>query len=93
MEGTRPLYQERITTDPDILAGKPAIKGTRVSVALVLDYLANNPNFDDFFADYPELTMDDVRACLAYAHALAAGKKVSPAPRRRARYRVLPGAR
>ena len=70
-------------TDPEILAGKPVITGTRVPVALVLEYLANTPNFEEFFADYPELTIADVQACLAYAQALVAGKKVSPSPRRR----------
>jgi len=56
-------------SDPDILAGKPAIKGTRVSVALVLEYLANNPNFGEFFTGYPELTAADVQASLAYGQA------------------------
>lgn len=79
----RPAYAGRIVTDPEVLAGKPVIKGTRIPVALVLEYLANTPNFEEFFADYPELTLADVQACLAYAHALAAGKRVSPSPRRR----------
>jgi uncharacterized protein (DUF433 family) len=90
MEHERPLYQDRNITDPAILVGKPTIKGTRIPVALVLEYLANNPNFDDFFADYPELTMDDVGACLAYGQVLAAGAEVTPAPRRRTAQRVLP---
>ena len=63
-------YLERIITDPEILVGKPVVKGTRIPVGLVLEYLANNPNFDDLFADYPRLTMDDVKACLAYAKAM-----------------------
>lgn len=66
-------HENRITADPAIVGGKPVVKGTRVPVALVLEYLANNPNFDDFFADYPDLTMADVQACLAYAQTLAAG--------------------
>ncbi len=61
---------ERIVRDPEILAGKPVVKGTRIPVELVLNYLANNPDFHELFADYPRLTMDDVKACLAYAHAL-----------------------
>jgi uncharacterized protein (DUF433 family) len=61
---------DRIVQDPTILVGKPVVKGTRIAVEVVLDYLAHNPNFDDLFADYPRLTMDDVKACLAYAQIL-----------------------
>jgi uncharacterized protein (DUF433 family) len=68
-------YLERIVTDPTILTGKPSIKGTRISVELVLAYLAGNPNFDEFFADYPDLTMADVQACFAYAHQLMGQKR------------------
>ena len=63
-------YRDHIITDPDILTGKPVVKGTRIPVALVLEYLAANPSLDDLFADYPRLTLDDVRACFAYAQAL-----------------------
>jgi uncharacterized protein (DUF433 family) len=63
-------YADRIVQDPAILSGKPVVKGTRISVEVVLDYLANNLDFNDLFADYPRLTMDDVKACLAFAQAL-----------------------
>lgn len=66
----RPAYTDRIVQDPEILAGKPAIKGTRIPVAVVIEYLAHNPNFDELFADYQRLTMDDVKACFAFAQAL-----------------------
>jgi uncharacterized protein (DUF433 family) len=72
---------DRIVQDPTILVGKPVVKGTRIAVEVVLDFLAHNPNFDDLFADYPRLTMDDVRACLAYAQALVHAtprKEVAP---------------
>ena len=59
----------RIITDPDILVGKPVVRGTRIPVELVLEYLAHTPNFDELFADYPRLTMEDVQACFAYAQA------------------------
>lgn len=59
---------DRIIQDPNILAGKPVVRGTRIPVELVLEYLANNPSFEELFADYPRLTMEDVRACFAYAH-------------------------
>jgi uncharacterized protein (DUF433 family) len=59
-----------ITVDPAVMVGKPVVKGTRVPVEIVLDYLAHNPRFDEFFADYPQLTMTDVQACLHYAKTL-----------------------
>jgi len=66
----KPSYDGRIVQDPAILTGKPTVKGTRIPVELVVGYLARNPNFEDLFADYPRLTMDDVKACLAYAQDL-----------------------
>ncbi len=63
-------HQDRIVRDPQVLVGKPVVKGTRIPVDLVLAYLARNPNFDDLFLDYPRLTLDDVKACLAYAGAV-----------------------
>ena len=68
--------RDRITVDPAILVGKPIVKGTRISVELVLDRLAAEPDFDVFFEDYPSLTIDDVRACLAYASAVIAGEEI-----------------
>ncbi len=61
---------DRIQQDPDILFGKPVIRGTRIPVAAVLEYLADNPNMNDLFADYPRLTLDDIKACFAFAHKL-----------------------
>ena len=66
----RPSYRDRIIRDPDILVGKPVVKGTRIPVELVLAKLAQDPNLNDLFADYPRLTTEDVRACLEYARAL-----------------------
>lgn len=66
----RRIHSERIVRDPDILAGKPVVKGTRIPVEVVLEYLAHNPDFGELFADYPRLTMDDVKACLDYAQAM-----------------------
>ncbi|HEY7063430.1 MAG TPA: DUF433 domain-containing protein [Chloroflexota bacterium] len=58
---------DRIIMDPAVMVGKPVVKGTRIPVELVLRYLAETPDFDELFADYPELTMEDVQACLEYA--------------------------
>lgn len=58
---------DRITTDPDVMVGKPVVRGTRIPVERVLAHLADSPDFDDLFSAFPELTRDDVRAVLAYA--------------------------
>jgi uncharacterized protein (DUF433 family) len=65
-----PSVIHRIMRDPEIMAGKPVVKGTRIPVETVLAYLARNPSLDDLFADYPRLTLEDVQACLAYANRL-----------------------
>ncbi len=70
---------ERITVDPDVLVGKPVIKGTRMPVELVLAKLAANPDLDEFFLDYPELTVDDVKACLRYASTLVSTREEAAA--------------
>ena len=73
-------YHDRIVRDPTILLGKPTVKGTRIPVDLVLAYLARNPNFEDLFADYPRLTIEDVKACLAYAGTLVEEKQHDAQP-------------
>lgn len=59
-----------ITIDPDVMVGKPVIKGTRMPVDLVIAKLAANPDLDEFFSDYPHLTLEQVKACLRYAATL-----------------------
>jgi uncharacterized protein (DUF433 family) len=85
MKETQRLYQERIVTDPRILAGKPVIKGTRIAVDLVLEELSHNPDIHELLAAHPDLTRDDVQACLSYAKALVTGEEVSPKPPKGAR--------
>jgi uncharacterized protein (DUF433 family) len=70
MTEPQPTATHRIVRDPAILAGKPVIRGTRIPVEVILDYLAHNPDLDELFADYPRLTIDDVKAALAYARHL-----------------------
>jgi uncharacterized protein (DUF433 family) len=79
-------YHERITQDPAVMVGKPVVKGTRIPVEKVLDQLAYNPDLDELFAIYPELTREDVQACLAYAQAAVTAKRrhTPPAPAGRA---------
>ena len=50
------------------MVGKPVVRGTRIPVERVIAHLAQNPRLDDLFAAYPELALDDVKACLQYAH-------------------------
>jgi uncharacterized protein (DUF433 family) len=67
MDREHPGYHERIVRDTEILGGKPVVKGTRIPVELVLAKLARNPDLAELFADYPRLSLDDVRACQEYA--------------------------
>lgn len=69
------IYQDRIIVDPRILAGKPVIKGTRIPVELVLEYLASDPKIDTLFEAFPRLTLEDVKACLAYAQGLVEAER------------------
>ncbi len=71
-------YQERITLDPAILAGKPVITGTRLAVDFILELLAQGWREDDILANYPRLTQEDIRACLHYASATLRAEKVYP---------------
>ena len=82
MATKKPVRHTRITADPGILAGKPVIKGTRISVELVLELLADNPDIAELFAAYPELTIEDVKAALAYARDVLDGELVEPEPYR-----------
>ena len=64
------FYGDRIVKDPEILTGKPVVRGTRIPVELVLAKLARNPDLAELFEDYPRLTVEDVKACLEYARSL-----------------------
>ena len=66
MVKTNPAYNDRIVSDPQIMVGKPLIKGTRIPVERVLQHLADTPDFNDLFEAFPHLTIEDVQACLAY---------------------------
>ncbi len=60
-------WRERIIADPRILVGKAVIKGTRISVELVMDLLARGYSRDQVLQQYAHLTAEDVQACLGYA--------------------------
>ena len=57
---------ERITIDPNICFGKPTIRGTRIWVSLILDFLASGMTPEEILTDYPHLELDDIRAAIAY---------------------------
>lgn len=59
--------QERIQIDPDVMLGKPVIRGTRISVELLLRRIAEGASEEDLLASYPHLTREDLRAAVAYA--------------------------
>jgi len=59
--------QDRITIDPRIRSGKPCIKGTRIAVADVLDYLGGGMTVEQIINDFPDLTTGDIQACLTFA--------------------------
>jgi len=62
-------WKERISIDPSIRSGKPCIRGTRITVYDVLEYLAGGMSEDEILADFPDIARDDIRACLAFAAA------------------------
>jgi uncharacterized protein (DUF433 family) len=56
----------RISVDPNVCFGKPCIRGTRIWVSLILDFLANGMTIEEVLAEYPQLTKEDIQAALAY---------------------------
>ena len=56
-----------ISIDPEVCGGKPCVRGHRIWVSLILDLLASGLSYDDILREYPQLTTDDIRACIAYA--------------------------
>ena len=69
---------ERITIDPDIFGGKPIIRGRRLAVEHVLGMLAAGDRPETILEGYPWLEMEDVQACIAYAHRIVAHERVEP---------------
>ncbi len=67
---------KRISSNPKIYGGKPCVKGTRITVTMVLDLLEDGLSFNEIIRDYyPHITVDDIRACLQYAKALLEGEE------------------
>ena len=71
-------WEDRITLDPDILVGKPVIKGTRLSVEFIVDLLAQGWSEEEILRNYPGLAHADIQACLGYASEILRAEKVYP---------------
>jgi uncharacterized protein (DUF433 family) len=69
---------QRIRTDPTVMVGKPAIRGTRIPVEMILRMLAQGIPKNDILREYPRLQPDDIRAALAYAARVLAHEDVFP---------------
>jgi uncharacterized protein (DUF433 family) len=69
-------WQERITIDPEILVGKPVVRGTRLAVEFIIDLLAQGWPESEILRSYPGLTAQDIQACFAYASATLKAEKV-----------------
>ena len=71
-------WQNRVVMDPEILVGKPVIKGTRIAVEFIIDLLAQGWTEADITRNYPGVTREDIQACLAYASTILKAEKVYP---------------
>jgi uncharacterized protein (DUF433 family) len=71
-------WQERIVIDPEILVGKPVVRGTRLSVEFIIDLMAQGWPETEILRNYPGLGEEDIHACLAYASAILRAEKVYP---------------
>ena len=64
-------WRDYIVSTPDILKGKPRINGTRIPVSLILGYLAAGNSFDEIIKEFPDITREQIAACLDYARDLS----------------------
>jgi len=71
-------WRERIVIDPEVLVGKPIVRGTRLAVEFIIDLLAQGWVEPEILRNYPGLTHEDVQACLSYASAALQAEKVYP---------------
>lgn len=72
-------WQERITTDPKVMFGKPVIRGTRIPVELILEKLANGETVEYLLEAYPRIDRDDISACLFFAQHSVRNDVIYPA--------------
>jgi uncharacterized protein (DUF433 family) len=69
-------WRDRIVVDPEILVGKPVVKGTRLAVEFIIDLLAQGWTEAEILRNYPGLTREDIQACLTYASMVLKAEKV-----------------
>lgn len=69
-------WRNRIVVNPDVLVGKPVIKGTRLAVEFIIDLLAQGWTEDDIIENYPGVTREDISSCLSYAGEVLKTEKV-----------------
>jgi uncharacterized protein (DUF433 family) len=77
-ENAEPGWRSRVSVDAAVCHGKPCIRGTRIMVSLILDYLTAGESTDDLRRQYPQLVDEDVRAALGYAAWLARQEEEHP---------------
>lgn len=75
---SRMTWQERVVVDPEILVGKPVIKGTRLAVEFILDLVAAGCPEAEILASYPGLAREDILACVSYAAEIIRSERVYP---------------
>jgi len=68
---TREELLKRISIDPNVCLGKPVIRGTRIWVSLILDFLSGGDTMEEILQEYPQLTREDILACIAYGAEVA----------------------
>ncbi|MHA2366969.1 MAG: DUF433 domain-containing protein [Candidatus Hodarchaeales archaeon] len=68
----------RISINPDICHGKPCIKGTRILVYLILEMLEYGLSFNEILEEYPQLSIEDVKACLTFAKTMINNEEINP---------------
>ncbi len=73
-------WRSRIVLDPHVLTGKPVIKGTRISVELVIDLLGRGYSTTQVIEQYPHVSAEDVQACLAYASEILKSERIYALP-------------
>jgi uncharacterized protein (DUF433 family) len=71
-------WKERIIVDPKVLASKPVIKGTRLAVEFIVELLAQDWQESEILRNYPDLTHEDIAACLKYATSVLKAEKIYP---------------
>jgi uncharacterized protein (DUF433 family) len=80
LEGGAMSWQDRIVVDPNVLVGKPVIKGTRLAVEFIVGLLARGWTPQQVIEQYDHITLEDIQACLEYAHYVLESERVYPLP-------------